>query len=92
MANFLECTYVFRSYSHITMCVIGMGWAPKSQAPSECEHWNPEYERAWACALNLGPSLEQAGASISSIPYVVNTIFPKPKLKIFFKFLKSHTY
>ena len=58
-----------------------MGQAPKSQAPSKYEHWNPEYEQARACALNLGPSLERARASISSIPYVVNSIFPKPKLK-----------
>ena len=49
--------------------------------PSEYEHWNPKYERARACALNLGPSLERARASISSILYVVNSIFPKPKLK-----------
>ena len=68
-----------------------MGRAPKSRAPSKYEHWNSQYEQARACALNLGPSHERARASISSIPYVVNSIFPKPKLKKkISRFFKSH--
>ena len=40
-----------------------MGQARKSQAPSEYEHWNPEHERARACARILGPSIERVRAS-----------------------------
>ena len=40
-----------------------MGRASKYRAPSEYEHWNPEHERARACARILGPSIERVRAS-----------------------------
>ena len=43
-----------------------MGRASKYRAPSEYEHWNPEHERARACARILGPSIERVWASFQA--------------------------
>ena len=66
-----------------------MGRASKYRAPSEYEHWNPEHERARACARILGPSIERVRASIRASLIKGMQIFPlefaKKKL-IFFCF------
>ena len=58
--------------------LLGMGGAPKFRAPSTSIETPSLREHERACALNLGPSLERARTSFSSIPDVVNSIFPKP--------------
>ena len=71
-----------------------MGRASNYRAPSEYEHWNPEHERARACARILGPSIERVRASIRASLIKGMQIFPlefaKKKLIFLLSFFTSY--